>query len=75
MADTRTKVIMLVLPKERNGLGTPVSGSRLVVPAKITIHCATTSTASPAAVTTRSGVRLSAAMTSPCPATATRQTR
>ena len=59
---------MCVLPYDRNGTGTPVSGSSWVVPAKMTSHCATSSVERPAAVTTRSGVRLFDATTNPCQA-------
>ncbi len=66
---------VLVLPKDRNGTGTPVSGSSCVVPEKITSHCVTRSVASPTAVTTRSGVRFMAPTIKPCPATAAMQSR
>ena len=75
IAATRTKVTVLVLPKDRNGTGTPVNGNSWVVPEKITSHCVTRSAASPTAVTTRSGVRFRAPTIKPCPATAAMQSR
>ena len=75
IAATRTNVTVAVLPKERNGTGTPVRGRSCVVPEKITSHCATSNVARPTAVTTRSGVRFRAPTISPCPATAATHNR